>query len=77
MSDPAERIRQAPVERIRQILDEHCESHDRDHAQMDCSCGAHGLSDHPRHFAERIVVGLDLKAQAADHVQKQIRYTTA
>ena len=77
MPDPAERIRQTLIERIRQILDEHRESGDPDDAQVDCSCGAHGLSDYPRHVAERIVVGLDLKAEAADQVQQQIRYATA
>ncbi|HYB38709.1 MAG TPA: hypothetical protein VEF72_25260 [Mycobacterium sp.] len=80
MTDPAERIRQAVVERIRKIVDGHHASSDGDDGQMACSCGAKGLSDHPRHVAEQIVDGLDLKAEAAeaaDHVKKEIRYATA
>jgi hypothetical protein len=36
-----------------------------------------GLSDYPRHLAAQIIEGLDLKAEATDHVKNQIRYATA
>jgi hypothetical protein len=77
MPDPTERIRQTLIERIRQVLDEHREIHGGDDAQASCSCGAAGISDFPSHIAEQIVDGLDLKAEARDHVKKQIRYATA
>jgi hypothetical protein len=77
MPGPAERIRQTLMERIRQIVGEHRERHDSDSDQAACSCGAQPLSDYPRHVAEQIVVGLDLRAEATDHVEKQIRYATA
>jgi hypothetical protein len=76
MPDPAERIRQTLIERIRRIVDEHRESPSGG-AQGACSCGALGLSDYGRHVAEQIVDGLDLKAEARDHVKRQIRYATA
>ena len=66
MPGPAEHIRQALTERIRQIVDEHRESHGGDDAQAACNGGAAELSDHPRHVAEHIVEGLDLKAEARD-----------
>ena len=77
MPDPAERIRQALIERIRLIIDEHRASGDGDAAQVTCSCRAQPLSDYPRHLAEQIIDGLDLKAEATDHVKNQIRYATA
>jgi hypothetical protein len=77
MPDPAERIRQTLIGRVRQIVDEHRESHGGDDAQTACTCGATGLSDYGRHVAEQIVDGLDLKAEARDHVKRQIRYATA
>jgi hypothetical protein len=77
MHDPAERIRQTLIERIRQIVGEHRESHDGDDAQRACSCGAVRLSDYPSHVAEQIAEGLDLKAEARDHAKKEIRYATA
>jgi hypothetical protein len=75
--DPAKRIRRTLIERIRQIIDEHSESHDPASDQPACSCGAQPLSDYPRHVAEQIVVGLDLRAEGTDHLEKQIRYATA
>ncbi|HME74452.1 MAG TPA: hypothetical protein VKI00_02000 [Mycobacterium sp.] len=77
MPDPAERIRHTLIERIRQIIDEHRASGDGDDAEVTCSCGTQGLSDYPRHLAEQIIDGLDLKAEATDHVKNQIRYATA
>jgi GGDEF domain-containing protein len=77
MPDPAERIRQTLIERIRQVVAQHRESRDADDAQVTCSCGAAGISDFPSHVAEQIVDGLDLKAEARDHAKKQIRYATA
>ncbi|MGO9353188.1 MAG: hypothetical protein ACLP3C_21005 [Mycobacterium sp.] len=77
MPDPAERIRHSLIERIRQILDEHRASGDGDDTEVACSCGTQGLSDYPRHLAEQIIDGLDLKAEATDHVKNQIRYATA
>jgi hypothetical protein len=77
MPDPAERIRQTLIERIRQIVDAHRESHDENSAEATCSCGAQRLSDYPRHVAEQIVVGLDLRAEATNHLERQIRYATA
>jgi hypothetical protein len=32
---------------------------------------------YPRHLAEQIADGLDLKAEAADQLKNQIRYATA
>jgi hypothetical protein len=77
MPDPAEQIRQALIERIRQIIDEHRASGNGDDAQATCSCGAQRLSDHPHHVAQQSIDGLDLKAEATDHVKNQIRYATA
>jgi hypothetical protein len=48
-----------------------------DDARTACSCGAPELSDYGRHLTEQIVDGLDLKAEAKDHVNRQIRYATA
>jgi hypothetical protein len=77
MPDPAERIRHTLIERIRQIIDEHRAIGDGDGAQVACSCGAQRLSDYPRHLAEQIIDGLDLKAEVTDQVKNQIRYATA
>ena len=77
MPDPAERIRHSLIERIRQIIDEHRASGDGDDTEVACSCGTQGLADYPRHLAEQIIDGLDLKAEATDHVKSQIRYATA
>jgi len=75
MPDPAERTRHMLFERIYQIIDEHRTS--GDDTEVACSCGTHGLSDYPRHLTEQIIDGLDLKAEAADHVKNQVRYATA
>jgi hypothetical protein len=75
MPDPAERIRHTLIERIRHIIDEHRASDDD--ADVACSCGTQGLSDYPRHLAEQIIDGLDLKAETTDHIKNQIRYATA
>ena len=77
MPDPAERIRHTLIERIRQIIAAHRASGESDDAETACSCGAQRLSDYPRHLAEQIIDGLDLKAEATDHVKNQIRYATA
>jgi len=77
MPDPAERIHQALIERIRAIVAKHRASGDGNDGQVACSCGAERLSDYPRHLAEQIVDALDLKAEATDHMKKQIRYATA
>lgn len=75
MPDPAERIRHTLIERIRLVINEHRAIGDGD--EVACSCGTQGLSDYPRHLAEQIINGLDLKAEATDHVKNQIRYATA
>ena len=75
MPDPAERIRHTLIERIRQIIDQHRAS--GDDTEVACSCGTQRLSDYPRHLTEQIIDGLDLKADATDHVKNQIRYATA
>jgi len=77
MPDPAERIRHRLTERIRQIIDEHCASGDGDDTEVACSCGTQGSCDYPRHLAEQIIDGLDLKAEATDQVKNHIRYATA
>ena len=77
MADPIEHIRQPLVERIRQIIDDHRVCGFGADARLTCSCGAEGLSDHPRHVAEQIVDGLGLKPHSIDEVKKRIRYTTA
>jgi hypothetical protein len=77
MPNPGEHIRQALIKRIRGIVEEHRTVGRGDDAQVACSCGAHGLSDHPGHVAEQIVDGLDLKVDAVDHIKKQIRYASA
>ena len=46
-------------------------------AELTCSCGAEGLTDHPLHVAEQIVDGLGLKPHSIDEAKKQIRYATA
>lgn len=77
MPDPGEHLREALIERVRGIVNEHHSTGRGDHSQVACSCGARGLSDHPRHVAERLVDGLDLKADAVEHIKKQIRYSSA
>ncbi len=77
MPDPAARIRHTLVERIRQIIDQHRADGNGHASRGTCSCGAQELSDYPRHLAEQIVDGLDLKAEATDHVRNRIRYATA
>jgi hypothetical protein len=77
MPDPAERFRHKLIERLRQIIDEHRAGGDGDDGLVTCSCGAQQLSEYPRHLAEQIADGLDLKAEAADQLKNQIRYATA
>jgi hypothetical protein len=77
MPDPADRIRQTLIERVRQIVDQQHESRRGDDGQAACSCGTARLPDYPFHVAEQIVDGLDLKAEVRDHVKRQIRYQTA
>jgi len=77
MADPAERIRQSLIERIRRIIDAHRADGIGPYAPLTCSCGAQGLSDHPRHVAEQIVDGLGLKPHSIDEVKKRIQYATA
>lgn len=72
-----EHLRQALVKRIRGTLNEHRTIDCGDDAPVACSCGALGLSDHPRHVAEQIVDGLDLRVDAVDHIKKRIRYASA
>ena len=77
MAGPIEHIRQTLVDRIRQIVDDHRAHGRAADAQLTCSCGAEGLTDHPLHVAEQIVDGLGLKPQSIDEAKKQIRYATA
>ena len=76
MADPREHIRQSLIERIRQIIDNHRAGGLGPDARLTCSCGAEGLSDHPRHVAEQIVDGLGLKPHSIDEVKKRIRYAS-
>ena len=57
-------------------MGERCTIGRGDDAQVTCSCAARGLFDHPRDVEEQIVDGLDLKADAADHIERQIRYAS-
>ena len=77
MAGPIEHIRQTLVDRIRQIVDDHCADGLGADAGLTCSCGAEGLTDHPLHVAEQIVDGLGLKPHSIDEAKKQIRYATA
>jgi hypothetical protein len=72
MSALSEHIHQKLIERIRQPLAAH-----RTDPSGTCSCGAEGVSDHPRHVAEKIIEALGLKADGVDEVKKQIRYAGA
>jgi hypothetical protein len=77
MATPIEHIRQSLIDRIRQIIDDHRADGLGPDAGLTCSCGAEGLTDHPRHVAEQIVEGLGLKPHSIDEANKQIRYATA
>jgi len=77
MPKTGERLPPTLIERIRGIVDEHRAIGGGDHAQVACSCGARGLSDHSRHVAEQLVDCLDLKVDGVDHIKKQIRYASA
>lgn len=77
MLESDEHLRRTLVERIRGIVDEHRAIGGGDDAHVACSCGARGSSDHSRHMAEQLVDGLDLKADAVDHIKKRIRYASA
>jgi len=76
MADPLEHIHQRLVERVRQIIDDHRADGLGRAGRLTCSCGAEGLSDHPRHVAERILDGLAVKPDI-DEVKKRVRYASA
>ncbi|HYB80744.1 MAG TPA: hypothetical protein VED43_03645 [Mycobacterium sp.] len=76
MADPLEHIHQQLVERVRQIIDDHRADGRWPDGRLPCSCGAEGLSDHPRHVADRILDGLGVKPDV-DEVKKRIRYVSA
>lgn len=76
MQDPKEKMRQHLIEHIRQIILEHRAERVGDDGRVNCSCGAEGLADHPRHVAEQTVNGLRL-APDIDDVRKRIRYASA
>ncbi|HWT49795.1 MAG TPA: hypothetical protein VN255_14890 [Mycobacterium sp.] len=65
------------TEAIRQLIESHRPTSHPDDAELSCSCGARGLSDHPRHVAEQIIDRFGLKPQNVDEVKQQIRYATA
>ena len=64
-------------ELIRKVIEDHRATGQVGDAGASCSCGAEGLSDHPRHVAEQIIERLRLKPQDIDETKKQIRYATA
>jgi hypothetical protein len=65
------------VEPIRQVIDGHRETGSGDESGVACSCGAKGLSDHPRHVAQQVVERLGLRPERIDDAKKHIRYATA
>lgn len=76
MADPLEHFRQRMVERIRQIIVGHrCGDRGPD-GGFTCSCGAAGLSDHPRHVAEQILEAMAVKPRI-DEAKKRVRYASA
>jgi hypothetical protein len=64
------------IELIREVIDDHRAATGPAGVEA-CSCGAQGLSDHPRHVAEELVERLDLKPERINEVKKQIRYASA
>lgn len=64
------------TERLRRIIDHHT-VRTRDDSVVACSCGAEGVSDHPRHVAEQIVGQLRLNPEQVSKVGNQIRYVSA
>jgi len=76
MADPLEHIHQRLVERVRQIIDDHRADGLGSAGRLTYSCGAEGLSDHPRHVAERILDELAVKPDI-DKVKKRVRYASA
>ena len=65
------------TETIRQLIDSHRPTGHPDDAERSCSCGAHEISDHPRHVAEHVIDRLGLKPHNVDEVKQQARYATA
>ena len=77
MAGHIDRIRQTLIGRIRGIIENHRAFGPGADGEYTCSCGANGLSDHPRHVAEQIVGGLGLKPDDVDEVKQRIRYASA
>lgn len=73
---PSGHFHQRLVERVRQIIDDHRLGHLGPDGRSTCGCGAEGLSDHPRHVAEKILEQLAVKPDI-DEVKKRIRYASA
>jgi hypothetical protein len=63
-----------PVDHLRQVLAHHRVEADDQSSGVACSCGAQGLSDHPRHVAQEIVDRLGLRREG---VSREIRYVSA
>ena len=76
MAEPLEHFHQRLVERVGQIIDDHRPGDRGGDGTLTCGCGAEGLSDHPRHVAEKILDGLAVKPDI-DQVKKRIRYASA
>jgi len=76
MAEPSEHVHQRLIERVRQIINDHRTGGLGADGRLTCSCGAEGLSDYPRHMAEKILDGLAVKPDI-DEVKKRVRYASA
>jgi heterodisulfide reductase subunit B len=77
MPNLSDHIHEKLVDRITQIIDEHCAESVDDGTDAACRCGAQGLSDHSRHVAEQIIDQLGLMPQNIDEAKKRLRYVSA
>ncbi|MGZ6779052.1 MAG: hypothetical protein ACXVGO_08675 [Mycobacterium sp.] len=71
-----EHFQQRMVEHVRQIIVDHRCGDPGPDGKLSCSCGAEGVSDHPRHVAEKILDGLAVKPDI-DQVKERIRFASA
>ncbi len=76
MADPLEHFHRRLVDRVCRIIDEHRPGDLAPDGRLTCACGAEGVSDPPRHLAEKIVEGLAVKPDI-DEGKERIRFASA
>lgn len=76
MPNPHEHMQLRLIDGARRIVGEHRPGHPGPDGGSTCSCGAQGVSDHPRHVAERIVDGLGIRPDF-DELRNRFRYASA